>query len=81
MLTFRADDEQAAALRRWAERLGVDRSSLLREALRRHLVGLAAEDDVAAWERDPLTDDEAALSEVADWKPAEDWSDWIDAER
>ena len=79
MLTFRADDEQAAALRYWTERLGVDRSSLLRDALREHLVQLAAEDDIAAWERAPLSEGEEALGDVADWGPADDWSDWADA--
>jgi hypothetical protein len=29
----------------------------------------------------PQTDDELALAEIADWGPAEDWSDWVDATR
>lgn len=29
----------------------------------------------------PLTDDENALAEIADWGPAEDWADWADAAR
>ena len=53
--------EDAAHVRRVAERLGVDRSELLREALRLHLVRLAAEDDVAAWVAFPPDDDERAL--------------------
>jgi hypothetical protein len=79
MLSFRVDDEEAADAQRWAERLGVDRSQLLRDALHRHLVGLRAESEVEAWRATPLTDDEMAFVEIADWGPAEDWSDWADA--
>ncbi|MPY93319.1 MAG: ribbon-helix-helix protein, CopG family [Acidimicrobiia bacterium] len=81
MLSFRVDDEAAADAQRWAERLGVDRSELLREALQRHLVRLASEDDAVTWQRQPLDDGERALADVADWGPAEDWSDWADAAR
>ena len=81
MLSFRVDDDEAADAQRWAERLGIDRSELLREALHRHLVRLRAEDDVEAWTNLPLTPDEAAFTESADWGPAEDWSDWTDATR
>ncbi len=79
MLSFRVDDEQAVETQRWAEALGIDRSELLREALRRHLVRLASEQDALRWEEQPLADAEAALSQAADWGPAEDWSDWADA--
>ena len=78
MLSFRVGADEAAKARQWADRLGVDRSELLRAALRLHLVRLAAEDDVAAWVAFPLDDGERALSEIADWGPAEDWSDWAD---
>ena len=81
MLSFRVDDDEAARVQRWAERLGVDRSELLRDALRRHLVRLAAESEVAVWQDHPLDDGELALAEIADWGPAEDWSDWADAAR
>ncbi len=81
MLSFRIDDEQAAEVRRWAERLGVDRSELLRDALRRHLVRLASETDAQTWTDQPLDEGERSLSEVADWGAAEDWSDWADATR
>ena len=81
MLSFRVDDTEAADAQRWAERLGVDRSQLLRDALHRHLVRLASEDDAAHWEAAPLTDAEQALTEIADWGIAEDWSDWDDAAR
>jgi predicted transcriptional regulator len=76
MLSFRVDDREAAEAQRWAEALGLDRSELLREALRRHLDRLASENDADRWAAHPLDDGESALSEVADWGPAEDWSDW-----
>ncbi len=79
MLSFRVDDEEAAAAQHWAERTGLDRSQLLRDALHRHLVRLRAEDEIDAWTVDPLTAQELALAEIADWGPAEDWSDWADA--
>jgi hypothetical protein len=81
MLSFRVDDRDAAESQRWAERLGVDRSELLREALRRHLARLASEDDADTWARIPPDDGESSLSEIADWGPAEDWTDWLDAAR
>jgi hypothetical protein len=76
MVSFRADDDVVAEVDRWAERLGVERSELVREALATHLARLAAEDDVAAFEAQPFTADELALDGVNDWGPAEDWSDW-----
>lgn len=79
MLSFRVEEGDAAAAQRWAERLGVDRSELLRDALRRRLDQLAAEDDVTAWASMPLDDGELAVASIADWGPAEDWSDWADA--
>jgi hypothetical protein len=66
---------------RWSERLGIDRSELLSEALRRHLLRLASENDPAIWVEKPLDDGESAFEGVADWGPAEDWSDWVDATR
>ena len=81
MLSFRVDDHEAAAAQRWAERLHIDRSELLREALHRHLSRLRAEHDIDAWHDTPHTDDEQAISQIADWGPAADWSDWADATR
>ncbi len=81
MLSFRVDDRDAADVQRWADALGVDRSELLREALRRHLDRLASETDAERWEASPLDDGEQALAGIADWGPAEDWSDWTDAAR
>jgi predicted transcriptional regulator len=78
MLSFRVDSNEAEEATRWAERLGVDRSELLREALHRYLTRLRAEHEVEAWLTNPLTSEETTLAEVADWGPAEDWSDWLD---
>lgn len=75
------DDTEAVRVQHWAQRLGVDRSELLRDALHRHLVRLASETDVAHWEATPLDEGEKALAKIADWGPAEDWSDWADATR
>jgi len=81
MLSFRVPDSEAHDVQAWADRLGVDKSQLLRDAVHRHLVALASEDDARRWSEVPLTDDESALGAVADWGPAEDWSDWADATR
>ncbi len=81
MLSFRVDDQEAAEAQRWAERLGVDRSELLREALHRHLLRLASENDATTWQNLPLDEGERSLAQIADWGPAEDWSDWADEPR
>lgn len=77
MLSFRVDEQDAELANQWAETLGIDRSELLREALRRQLNRLASEQDAQRWSDKPLDDREQALSEIADWGPDEDWSDWI----
>jgi predicted ArsR family transcriptional regulator len=80
MLSFRVDDRDAAEAQRWADTLGMDRSQLLREALRRHLDRLASEGDADRWNAQPLGEGARALADIADWGPAEDWSDWaVDA--
>ena len=81
MLSFRVEKAEAERVQEWAERLGLDRSELLREALRRHLARLASEDDAVSWVEQPLDDGERSLAAIADWGPAEDWSDWADATR
>jgi hypothetical protein len=81
MLSFRVEDGEAAEAQRWATRLGVDRSEFLREALHRYLLRLASENDAATWTEIPLDAGEQSLAEIADWGPAEDWSDWADATR
>lgn len=81
MLSFRVEGHEAERARQWAEALGIDRSELLREALRHHLDRLASEGDVNRWAASPLDEGERALEEIADWGPAESWSDWdADAE-
>ena len=79
MLSFRVQDADAQAATRWAAVLGVDRSDLLREALHRHLVTLAASTEGDAYARVPFDARELSLSAIADWGPAEEWSDWSDA--
>lgn len=81
MLSFRVPDADAAEVQRWADVLGLERSELLRDALHRHLVRLRSEEDAVNWERMPPTDAEQSLGRVADWGPAEDWSDWADEAR
>ncbi len=81
MLSFRVDDGEAAQTQRWADELGIDKSELLREALHRHLTRLASEREAVIWVDQPLTDDESAISQIAEWGPAEDWSDWANATR
>lgn len=76
MLSFRVDDDDARAVQQWADDLGIDRSTLLRDAVRLHLNRLASEHDAERWEALPLDDGEAVLAGIAVWAPAEDWSDW-----
>jgi len=78
MLSFRVGDAEAAEAQEWADRLGVDRSQLLREALHRHLVALRGEHEAHRYDELPPTDSELALAEAAEWGPAEDWADWRD---
>ena len=81
MVSFRTEEADAKELQVWADRLGLDRSELLREALRQHLSRLASEGDAAVWEGRPLTAAERSFSDVADWGLAEDWTDWTHAAR
>ena len=79
MLSFRVDEATAARATAWATRLEIDRSELLREALRLHLLRLDSERDAETWATVPLDAGESSLAAVADWGPAEDWADWADA--
>jgi len=76
MVSFRAEEADIAEADRWANRLGIERSELMRDALAAHLARLAAEGESTAYDAHPVTDDELALDQVDDWGPAEDWSDW-----
>ena len=49
---------------------------MIREALRRHLNALAAQQDMAAYQANPLTPEELSLVDAEQWAPAEDWSEW-----
>ena len=75
-LSFHVSETEAESVANWADKSGIDRSDLLRTALHRHLVKLASEEDSRIWLEMPLTDGEFALSAIADWGVAEDWSDW-----
>jgi Ribbon-helix-helix protein, copG family len=81
MVSFRMEDSDVSAVTRWAEELGLEKSELLREAVRRHLVRLASEADAVQWELHPLSEAEQSLGAIGDWGPAEDWAEWSDATR
>lgn len=81
MLSFRVEPGDADDVTRWAERLGVHRSEILRAALHDHLRQLANEHDATLWAEQPLEEGELALAELGEWGPAEDWADWADAAR
>ncbi len=76
MLSFRVEGTEARSAQAWADGLGQPRSELLPEALQAHLLRLASEVDAEVWQRQPLEADELVLAAVADWGPAEDWTDW-----
>lgn len=73
---FSVRDEEAQEASRWATTLGIARSELLREALRRHLVSLAASTEADTNAGVSLDSDDLSIAAIADWGPAEDWSDW-----
>lgn len=80
MLSFRVEPAEAVRAREMANALGVPRSELMREALRRHLNALAAQQDAAVYETTPPTPEELSLIDVEQWEPADDWSDWAHEE-
>ena len=80
MISFRIDEAIAAEAAAWATRLEIDRSELVREALRLHLLRLAGERDGDTWVSAPLDVGELSLADIADWGPAEDWAEWSHAE-
>ena len=81
MFSFRIEESEAADVERWAHRLSIDRSELLRQAVHQLLVTLQSEADAVTWEQTPPNEAEQSLARVADWGPADDWSDWADAAR
>ena len=80
MLSFRVPENEAEELAGWTEVLDTDRSELLRRALHRELVRLRSEREATEVEGAPSIEEESALRSIADWGPADDWSDWDDAE-
>ena len=66
MLSFRVEEAEARHATLWAQSLGIDRSELLRDALRRYLAQLASEKDAETWQQQPLTADELALTAIED---------------
>jgi len=81
MLSFRVDDAEASEALRWASKLGIDKSELLRTALHSYIVRLKSEDDTRIWQEMPLNEDEQSLLGISDWGVAEDWSEWVDETR
>lgn len=79
MLSFRLADAEAGELQHWVDVLGVDRSEFLRDAVHRQLVRLRSEAEAARVVEIPPTEAELSLGGVAEWGPAEDWTDWHDA--
>ena len=74
MLSFRVDDAEASEALRWASKLGIDKSELLRTALHNYIVRLKSEDDARIWQEMPLNEDEQSLLGINDLGVAEDWS-------
>jgi metal-responsive CopG/Arc/MetJ family transcriptional regulator len=77
-LSFRAEEQLAAALDAEAARAGVARSDLLNRAVRELLYRIRCERDAEVYARLPLTEDEVAAwgSEAwADDDTATDWSE------
>lgn len=81
MLSFRVTNSEAQNVQIWAEKLGIDKSELLREALHQHIIRLVSEIDADLWVQMPHSIEEMALAEIADWGLAEDWQDWTDETR
>ena len=81
MLSFRVDDAEASEALRWASKLGIDKSELLRTALNNYIVRLKSEDDARIWQEMPLNEDEQSLLGINDWGVAEDWSEWVNETR
>jgi len=63
----------------WSEGPEIERSELLPEALHRRPGRLASEADAATWAAQPLDEGERSLAAIAEWGPAENWSDRADA--
>lgn len=75
-LSFRADDAVVEALEREAARAGRSKSDLLSEALRDYLYKLACERDAAAYDQQPLREDETTPWPNESWAVDEPDTDW-----
>jgi predicted transcriptional regulator len=73
-LSFRTDDDLAAALAIEADRLGVSRSDILNKALALYLYRQACERDAAAYDASPQAADDRVSLASQYVLPAEDWS-------
>lgn len=80
MISFRVDSALADEARAWADALGVDRSEFLREALTRQIQRLRVEREAGQLAGAPPDESLAPFAAVASWGPAEDWSNWADAQ-
>lgn len=67
---FHADAEDDAEADRWARRMGVERSELLREPIAMDLARLAAEENAAAFEAQTFNAEELALDNADERGPA-----------
>jgi metal-responsive CopG/Arc/MetJ family transcriptional regulator len=76
MLSFRADEQLAAALDAEVARSGLARSELLNRALRELLYRLRCERDVEVYARMPLTEDEVAEWSSEAWTTDDADTDW-----
>jgi hypothetical protein len=79
VLSFPTGDRDASRAQEWADALGIERSEPLCDALRRHLAWLSSGGDADRRAAPPTNHDEGAMAGLADWGPAEDWSDWVQA--
>jgi Arc/MetJ-type ribon-helix-helix transcriptional regulator len=78
MLSFRADEQLAAALDAEVKRSGLARSELLNQALRDLLYRMQCERDAEIYSRTPLTREETAGWASEAWlddAPGTDWSE------
>lgn len=76
MLSFTVGDADAREVELWADRLGIERSEFLRQALVRQLARLAIERTAESPSRTPPRVSHVSRAAVEDWSPAEEWVGW-----
>ncbi|MGI9644033.1 MAG: antitoxin [Ilumatobacteraceae bacterium] len=79
MLSFRVEEHVSEEVNGWCRRLGIDRSTLLRESLRLHIARLRSEHEAERLTDAPPSDGLAAFDEITTWLPQEDWTAWVAA--